>query len=239
VSALWSVGLHALGFALVMVGLVCVFIALWVGIGVGTHENYEVPTPYWCWINPHFLGERLAGEYIWIWAALFSAVVLYVPLYFWAEGRLSVDMGKWYKFHVSKPDRGVECRQRKTTLRILLYPLAYSLVVLPLSVARWLLFSHMRVPSAATFFAVSMFHLSGAVNVLLFLIVRPQLLLFTCPEVGQHKELGPQNVNLKIPRYTETYEYSHTSTATPGSVDCAPSGIGAVSLGNSRRGSYV
>ena len=84
-----------------------------------------------------------------------------------------------------------------------------------------------------------MFHLSGAVNVILFLIVRPQLLLFTCPEVGQRKELGPRNVNLKIPCYMETYEYSHTSTAMPGSIDCAPSGIGAVSLGNSRRGSYV
>jgi len=33
---------------------------------------------------------------------------------------LSVDMEKWYKFHMSKPDRGVERRQRKTTLRILL-----------------------------------------------------------------------------------------------------------------------
>ena len=45
VSALWGVGLHALGFALVMVGLACVFIALWVGIGVGVHKDYEVPTP--------------------------------------------------------------------------------------------------------------------------------------------------------------------------------------------------
>ena len=45
VSALWGVGLHALRFAIIMVGLVCVFIALWVGIGVGIHNNYEVPSP--------------------------------------------------------------------------------------------------------------------------------------------------------------------------------------------------
>ena len=108
------------------------------------------------------------------------------------------------------------------------YPLAYSFVVLPLSVARWLLFTHHHVPSAATFFGVSTFNLSGAVNVLLFLIVRPKLLLFTCPEVGQPKELGSQNVNLKVPRYAIAYEHSHTSTAT-GSVDCALKGIEAVS----------
>ena len=45
VAALWSVGLHALGFALVMVCLVCLFIVLWVGVGVSIHKNYEVPSP--------------------------------------------------------------------------------------------------------------------------------------------------------------------------------------------------
>ena len=107
------------------------------------------------------------------------------------------------------------------------YPLAYSFVVLPLSVARWLLFTHHDVPSAATFFGDSMFHLSGAINVLLFLIIRPKLLLFTCPEVGQPRELGSQNGNLKIPHYMVTYEHSYTSTADP--VKCAPKGIEAVS----------
>ena len=62
------------------------------------------------------------------------------------------------------------------------YPLAYSLIVLPLSIARWLQFNGKHVSSAATFFGVSVFNLSGAINVLLFLIVRPQLLLFSPPE---------------------------------------------------------
>ena len=68
------------------------------------------------------------------------------------------------------------------THKLLRYPLAYSLLVLPLSIARWLLFNHKKVPLAATFFAEVMFNLSGAINVLLFLTVRPQLLLFSNPE---------------------------------------------------------
>jgi hypothetical protein len=40
-------------------------------------------------------------------------------------------------------------------------------------------FDNHNVSSAATFFSVTMFNLSGAINVLLFLIVRPHLLLFT------------------------------------------------------------
>ena len=72
------------------------------------------------------------------------------------------------------------------------YPLAYSLVVLPISVTRWS-HSHHHVPSAALFFANSMFYLSGAINVLLFLIIRPELLLFPRPKEldGQDMQLAP------------------------------------------------
>ena len=69
------------------------------------------------------------------------------------------------------------------------YPLAYSLAVIPLSVSRWLLFDHVHVPSAAILFGGIMFNLSGAINVLLFLIVRPHLLLFTPPEELSESEV--------------------------------------------------
>jgi len=42
--------------------------------------------------------------------------------------------------------------------------------------------AHHNVPLAAIFFGVSMFNLSGAINVLLFLIIRPRLLLFPRPK---------------------------------------------------------
>ena len=68
------------------------------------------------------------------------------------------------------------------THRSLSYPLAYSFVVLPTSITRWLEFSNKNVPSAATFFGVILFNLSGAINVLLFLIFKPELLLFSRPD---------------------------------------------------------
>jgi hypothetical protein len=180
---------------------------------------------YWCWISSHYFGERLAGEYLWLWIALFSAI-LYIPLYFWAEGRLSVDREKWYIFRTSKAD--VEYAQRRTALRLLLlvlpvpvlnpahrlfsYPLAYSLVILPLSVARWSQFQHKSgsVPSAATFFGVSMFSLSGAINVCLFLLVRPRLLLFNLPEepVKSECELACPSLNSAMLPETATYDHS-------------------------------
>jgi hypothetical protein len=151
-------------FAFGVVVLASLFIVLWVGIGNGTYRNYETPTPYWCWISPGYSRERLAGEYIWLWIALLASVMVYTPLYFRA--------------------RGHEQMQAALAMPMLFYPLAYSLVVLPISITRWLEFknSNTIVPSAATFFAVSLFNLSGAINVFRFLMVRSPLLLFTPPE---------------------------------------------------------
>jgi len=122
------------------------------------------------------------------------------------KGHLSVDNEKWYKFRLAKSD--IESSQRRATSRILFYPLAYSLMVIPLSIARWLPVHHKSVPSAAfLFFGEILFNLSGAVNVLLFLIVRPHLLLFTPPE-----ELVEPKVELANPSSSSALSsvvYSH------------------------------
>jgi hypothetical protein len=66
---------------------------------------------------------RLGGEYIWLWIALSASVVLYTPLYFWAEGHFSVDKKCWYKFHMSDRsalDERVDYTQRRAALGMLL-----------------------------------------------------------------------------------------------------------------------
>jgi len=233
VGALWRVGLDARHFSFFLIGVVCVFIALWVSIGANAHRNYEVPTPYWCWVSPKFKGERLGGEYVWLWVALFASAILYVPLYYWTEGRLSVDPDKWYKFHNSRPDDMVGYTQRRAALGMLLYPVAYSLVVLPLSIARWLQFDRHKVSSAATFFGVSMFNLSGAINVLLFLIVRPQLLLFPRPDNLDEPEIELAHGNgSRIFAEADKYEQSPQSMGLEGG---SRTSAGGLSRSSSRR----
>jgi hypothetical protein len=103
------------------------------------------------------------------------------------------------------------------------YPLAYSIVVLPLSAARWSLFDHKKVPSAATFFGVSMFNLSGAINVALLRIVRPQLLLLTRPEPFEEPEieLPPGNIRDAVLSESAKYQLSPEPTS-PALVDGTP-----------------
>ena len=159
---------------------------------------------------------------------------------------MSVNEVSWYKFRLSDPDQSVAYTGRRAALGMLLYviaprvvnlahrllhtisyPLAYSLVVLPLSVSRWLLFGNHSVPSAATFFSVTMFNLSGAINVLLFLIVRPHLLLFTrrAKLAEPEMEILPQGSGQAIFSDIATFQQSPepTSAALPdeGSIKSA------------------
>jgi hypothetical protein len=109
--AVWNVGGQARNFAFGIVAVATLFVALWVGVGNGIHKNYETPTPvrifrfshcfvlsltlpgqYWCWIGRGYEGERLAGEYIWLWITLFASVVLNISVYFWTKGHLSVNL---------------------------------------------------------------------------------------------------------------------------------------------------
>ena len=88
-------------------------------------------------------------------------------------------------------------------------------MVLPLSVTRWSLFNHRKVSSAATFFSVCLFNLSGAINVLLFLILRPQLLLFSPPE--EYSESGAEPTTGSA-IFSDTAKYEPTGIELMGRV---------------------
>ncbi|CAE6484430.1 unnamed protein product [Rhizoctonia solani] len=150
------------------------FGALWAGIG-GTLDKFYVPTPYWCWISQKYKAQRIGAEYFWLWLSGFGSILLYTPLFLmlrgnivWipAIGRKSLDWN-W-----KAPGKGWA-----NEMALLCYPLTYTITVLPLSVVRWYTFNGHRVNSAASFAAVCLFNLSGALNVGLTLFVRPNVLL--------------------------------------------------------------
>lgn len=78
--------------------------------------------------------------------------------------------------------------------RSISYPIAYSIVILPVSVVRWISFSGGHPPDAATFASIFLHGMFGAVNVVLLLTTRPNLLLFGGPRrsrfAGQNLRVG-------------------------------------------------
>jgi hypothetical protein len=143
------------------------------------------------------------------------SIVAYIPLYLCCRGNITVNPDVWWKFSIHRAhDRDV-ARTRalgliayaiRSTLSHLgihssyflsSYPLVYSVLILPLSAARWLTFvqeSHggtAHVSAAATFAGSSIYSLSGAANVLLFFITRPDLSLFKRNEFSTTHEGQP------------------------------------------------
>jgi hypothetical protein len=143
------------------------------------------PVPYWCWIGKKYVVHRLWAGYIWLWVALVISILLYVPLFFWGRGNITVGDKLWsFRIHRAEnvDDHG---GSRRRSLSMIAYPLVYSCLVIPLSVVRWIGFvqeSHgdkkVHVPSTATIASLAIYTLSGICNVLLFLLTRRNLLLF-------------------------------------------------------------
>lgn len=80
---------------------------------------------YWCWVAQEFKAERIAGEYFWLWTALFTSILVYTPLFFWSQGMLSVNSSQWwrFRFHRSSPLVPDDDGRKRRALSMLAYVL--------------------------------------------------------------------------------------------------------------------
>jgi hypothetical protein len=197
----WRTNPERTGFTYLIVAVIWLYVILCVFIPLGIHsDTYITPVPYWCWIGRNHTPERYFGEYIWLWLTLGVSVVSYIPLFLWARGNIEFDTMnplkfRWVKVSPQNKRNGVQRR----AFGLLAYPLVYSVVILPLSFVRWLTFykneANPTIPSAATFFGITLFALSGAFNVLLLLVTRPDLLLLR----GRREDVGmPPSLNASM-----------------------------------------
>ncbi|KAG8960643.1 hypothetical protein FRC00_014499 [Tulasnella sp. 408] len=152
------------------------------------------------------MGERIAGEYMWLWLSAFASILLYPFLFFMLRGNIDVDPNNWRRISFHKRSRDPvlgnlgspaqriqrdaeairqERVKNKEAMKMFWYPISYTILVLPLSINRWR--SSFKPSSNAgveklsivpTSVVLFIFGLSGLCNVLLFLLTRPNLLLF-------------------------------------------------------------
>ncbi|CEL63250.1 hypothetical protein RSOLAG1IB_05293 [Rhizoctonia solani AG-1 IB] len=193
-------------------------------------DRYFTPGPFWCWINPKYTRERLLGEYIWLWIAGFGNLLVYIPLFLLLRGNITLgnEGFRSHRLHLIPPpvsnafrtesrsevnsstpdDTNDEAEIRKEATKMLWYPFAYTILVLPLSIVRWaklqpvtmqddeLIFHSQMTTSVLVFHSI--FRLSGIINVVLVLTTRPSVLLF-----GEHSgedahEIGTHSNSSKV-----------------------------------------
>ena len=96
------------------------------------------------------------------------------------------------------------------------------MLVLPVTIARWIKFTGHYVPDAATFFALFLHRSFGVVNVLLLLTTRPTLLLFTDPRNIQTDSTARLVLRPELHRLTLNDAQSMTSVRTAKGFETTP-----------------
>ncbi|KZV95831.1 hypothetical protein EXIGLDRAFT_460065 [Exidia glandulosa HHB12029] len=159
------------------------------------------PSPYWCWISDHYNFERIPATYLWYWLTAGVSIVLYVPLYFVIRRNLDLDRERPWRLSVHRaPQLGRVggSSTAKLSLKVLLYPAAYLVTIVPNSVMRLIDFNGTgKIPAKRYFLCISLFNLGGLVNVLLLLFTRSNVLGFHAKmpksaENGSPQQRGPR-----------------------------------------------
>jgi len=177
--------------AFIYVGIQWAFVLLFVIIGFAVNSRppskyYSTPTPYWCWIGQHFQAEEIAGEYAWFWVTLLVSIALYLPLFLLHLG--VIEPGQSWYAPTPNQERGEVQVQSKALSRkppklwtAIVYPSVYFLVIMPLSIVRWIGFGQettdgaSHIPPVVTFIFAIPLSLSGVFNAILYLLTRTWL----------------------------------------------------------------
>jgi len=203
------------------------FIAFDVGLANLIHrkEIYYGGTGYWCWILPRFEAEGIVTEYLWVWLAGLSMIILYGIMFAIIRRWFKIAHGiHWY----NQPGRGAldteseDDRKIKAVANSLLfYPAVYIFCVFPNTLSRWLYFTNgLRHPPPYQFtlFASSIYGLSGVFNLILFFFTRPTVVMghsvtpndIASPIHRRHDSEFARNSLQKRPR--SDYDYGLLST---------------------------
>jgi hypothetical protein len=142
---------------------------------------------YWCWITPMHPVERFTTSYLYMFFSAACSFILYSLVFFRLRGNISVSTRYKISFHrrpkvmpgttidgipIQTDDRRVESHLTTLAKQMLWYPIAYSILVLPMAASRFSTFSGASVPFWVTIFTASVFMLHGFINTVLFCTTR-------------------------------------------------------------------
>ncbi|VDB99743.1 unnamed protein product [Peniophora sp. CBMAI 1063] len=205
-------GLIILGWWLFMI------VILVVDIAVNGSRTFYGNTGYWCWISARFPVQRMVLDYVWMFIACLFNIVAYVPLYFVLRGTLVLDGWRLHRPN-TPPERAVLRKSNHLALKMLIYPVTYTISVLPIAIARWTQFNHSDIPFAATVVCDMIYMSSGIFNVILYALTRPFLL----PHREHRGRMLDNSINLSFASQhgtpMRTPRIGLTPVLSPGSFD--------------------
>ncbi|KAK0212587.1 hypothetical protein DFS33DRAFT_45090 [Desarmillaria ectypa] len=199
---------------------------------LNVHERgpYYGITGYWCWITDAYPSERVTLDYIFMLIAALGSLLLYTFIFLRLRGHIEMNGWTPNRFRLRPVKRVGDWRMTdsdneatKIAKRMVLYPIAYIIMVLPITVTRFMTFAGQTVTLEATIFSATLFLLSSTVNVVLFAMTRRILpapsmrkknFTISLPRVLQPSAGGVSDPD---PYYAESESaYHRTPPASPG-----------------------
>ncbi|KAH9057940.1 hypothetical protein EDB83DRAFT_2224728 [Lactarius deliciosus] len=140
---------------------------------------YFGPSGYWCWITHEYPVEQTLLEYVIEWTSALVSFVFYVIVLLRVRGNLIKDSeGRWFLRWVSRNESWQLAFARRLS-RLMHHKdgrdrcmVTYTILIVPISIARFASYAGAPVPVSFTFMADTIFALGGFVNLLLFLSTR-------------------------------------------------------------------
>jgi len=132
---------------------------------------------YWCWITAEYPHARIFLEYIFMFMSAFLCAIMHSVVFLRLRGNLSGEGWRSIRFRrIPRSDRWalklardeLDSRMYKVASQLMWYPLIYTMVIIPIAVARFVDFAGHDVPFWLTITADFFFNLNGFFNVLLF-----------------------------------------------------------------------
>jgi len=167
----------------------CVTVSL---IGPLTHikDGIFIATGVWCWMAPKYTTDRLVLHYLWIFICEFGSLFLYAII-FWSLRRNAV----------RNASQGVRNQAAQRVARLmLLYPVAYTCLTLPLAAGRMASQSGRHVSDEYFAAAGACMASCGWIDVILYTITR-RTIVFQSDEPSHHSKRDNNNIPLPAMQY--------------------------------------
>ncbi|KAK7057447.1 Git3 domain-containing protein [Favolaschia claudopus] len=203
------------------------------GLNASRHGPFYGISGYWCWISPHYANSRVTLDYMFMFMAAAFSFILYMLIFLRLRGNIVVEGRRIHFQRVGTPWRGKQFENQAMTIakQMLLYPVAYTILILPIAASRLSYFAGNDVPFEVTIFSGAVFLLDGVVNVVLFTMTRrilpPESFKFPKWAISRPQpipeyniETGPDSYYQSSGTYSESYdekekEYKSEMDATP------------------------
>ncbi|KAF8869397.1 hypothetical protein BD779DRAFT_698206 [Infundibulicybe gibba] len=131
----------------------------------------------WCWITANYPTQQVYLEYFISLIAAGFEFLLYTAVLMRVRGNLVHEAGRW-RFRFVPPDQSwklglardlIDGSMLKVAQNMVWYPVAYTVLLVPITLSRLSEFAGNTVPLWATMLTATIFNLTGFVNVLLLL----------------------------------------------------------------------